>query len=81
MIIDIASFHSSLRSGSANSIDSLVGVVSGGVIPNGDGVGAGESITHPNQYTIKSREIERKGLEAATVKMEAKDGDTPMTVD
>ena len=29
-------------------------------VSKGEGVGAGESVTHPNQYVSKSRELEAK---------------------
>ncbi|GBE81991.1 DNA primase large subunit [Sparassis latifolia] len=41
-------------------------------VKKGEGVGGGESVTHPNQYASKSRELEREKLEAA------KDGDVIM---
>jgi DNA primase large subunit len=44
-------------------------------VKKGDGVGNGESVTHPNQYTARSRELE-KG-DAPVVKSEG-DGDVTM---
>lgn len=33
-------------------------------VKKGEGVGAGESVTHPNQYVAKSRELEKAKLDA-----------------
>jgi len=44
-------------------------------VKKGDGIGGGESVTHPNQYASKSRELVREKLEA--VKKE-EDGDVIM---
>lgn len=33
-------------------------------VKKGEGVGAGECVTHPNQYVAKSRELERAKLDA-----------------
>ena len=34
-------------------------------VKKGEGVGDGESVTHPNQYAARSRELERKIKEEA----------------
>ena len=47
-------------------------------IPRGQGL-EGESVTHPNQYAAKSREIEKARLEG-TVKSEAKAEEVPMEI-
>ncbi|KZT11217.1 DNA primase large subunit [Laetiporus sulphureus 93-53] len=44
-------------------------------VKKGEGIGGGESVTHPNQYAAKSRELEK---EKAGVKLED-DGDVQMT--
>lgn len=33
-------------------------------VKKGEGVGGGESVTHPNQYAARSREIEKERLES-----------------
>lgn len=45
-------------------------------VKKGDGVGNGESVTHPNQYAARSRELE-KGSEGEKAKVE-EDGDVTM---
>jgi DNA primase large subunit len=44
-------------------------------VRKGDGIGAGETVTHPNQYAVASRGLERASTDG--VKTEA-DGDTVM---
>ena len=44
-------------------------------VRKGDGVGSGETVTHPNQYTAASRALERAST--GGVKVEA-DGDVVM---
>ena len=44
-------------------------------VRKGDGVGSGETVTHPNQYTAASRALERGST--GDVKVEA-DGDVVM---
>ena len=46
-------------------------------VKNGEGVGGGESVTHPNQYAARSRELEKAALEAQTGKTDG-DGDVTM---
>jgi DNA primase large subunit len=41
-------------------------------VNKGDGVGDGESVTHPNQYAARSRELEKKLMK------EEADGDISM---
>jgi DNA primase large subunit len=31
-------------------------------VKKGDGIGGGESVTHPNQYVAKSRDLEKEGI-------------------
>lgn len=45
-------------------------------VKKGEGVGAGESVTHPNQYAARSRELEK----AKEVKEEVKTEDDAMVV-
>lgn len=45
-------------------------------VKKGEGVGGGESVTHPNQYASRSRELEKAKADAA-VKVEI-DGDVSM---
>ena len=45
-------------------------------VAKGQGVGGGESVTHPNQYAARCRELERE-LEGVTTKNED-DGDVVM---
>jgi DNA primase large subunit len=33
-------------------------------VKKGDGIGGGESVTHPNQYVAKSRDLEKEGVVA-----------------
>ncbi|KII88643.1 hypothetical protein PLICRDRAFT_111442 [Plicaturopsis crispa FD-325 SS-3] len=40
-------------------------------VKKGEGVGGGESITHPNQYAARSRELEKARTEAAKAKVDA----------
>ena len=47
-------------------------------VKKGDGVGGGESVTHPNQYAARSRELERAAQEALAAKVDG-DGDVTMT--
>ena len=47
-------------------------------VPRGQGLD-GESVTHPNQYVAKSRELEKSRSEPA-VKTEVKTEDVPMEV-
>lgn len=44
-------------------------------VKKGEGVGGGESITHPNQYVTRSMELERAAIEAVKVEV---DGDVVM---
>ncbi|KAH9951925.1 DNA primase large subunit [Amylocystis lapponica] len=44
-------------------------------VKKGEGVGGGESVTHPNQYASKSRELEREKVEAVR---KEEDGDVVM---
>ena len=46
-------------------------------VKKGDGIGNGESITHPNQYAAKSRELEKAKLDAVKSEMDA-NGDVTM---
>ena len=46
-------------------------------VKKGEGVGNGESVTHPNQYAARSRELEKAKLDALT-KTDA-DGDVTMS--
>ncbi|KAI0690047.1 DNA primase large subunit [Cytidiella melzeri] len=46
-------------------------------VKKGDGVGSGESVTHPNQYAARSRELEKGPADSGTVKTEG-DGDVTM---
>ncbi|THH01245.1 hypothetical protein EW026_g1417 [Hermanssonia centrifuga] len=45
-------------------------------VKKGDGAGGGESVTHPNQYAARSRELEKAILDARKADM---DGDVPMS--
>ena len=42
-------------------------------VKKGEGLGGGESVTHPNAYAAKSRELEKKKLEGQSVEVEMKD--------
>lgn len=44
-------------------------------VKKGEGVGGGESVTHPNQYAARSRELERIKLDALKT-----DGDGDVTM-
>lgn len=46
-------------------------------VKKGEGVGEGESVTHPNQYAAKSRELEKAKLDALEKPVDA-DGDVTM---
>ena len=46
-------------------------------VKKGEGVGGGESVTHPNQYAARSRELERAQLDAIQAKTDG-DGDVTM---
>ena len=46
-------------------------------VSKGEGIGNGESVTHPNQYVTRSRELER-AVQAAAAKVEP-DGDVVMS--
>jgi DNA primase large subunit len=39
-------------------------------VKKGEGVGGGESVTHPNQYAVRSRELEKTKLEKEAVPTE-----------
>ncbi len=45
-------------------------------VKKGVGVGGGDSVTHPNQYAARSRELEKAILDARKADM---DGDVPMS--
>ena len=45
-------------------------------VKKGEGVGAGESVTHPNQYAARSRELEKARLETSKGQP---DGDVTMS--
>jgi DNA primase large subunit len=46
-------------------------------VKKGEGVGGGESVTHPNQYAARSRELEKAQTEGTT----ARANDDGMVVD
>ena len=50
----------------------------GAGVKKGEGVGSGESVTHPNQYAARSRELERQQLDALKDKTDG-DGDVAMS--
>lgn len=50
----------------------------GAGVKKGEGIGGGESVTHPNQYAARSRELERQQLDALKDKMDG-DGDVAMS--
>jgi DNA primase large subunit len=39
-------------------------ITHGSQVKKGEGVGGGESVTHPNQYTAKSRELEKATVDS-----------------
>jgi DNA primase large subunit len=43
-------------------------------VKKGDGIGGGECVTHPNQYAMKSRELEKAVLEGVKVTVEEREG-------
>ena len=47
-------------------------------IKKGDGIGNGESVTHPNQYAARSRELEKAKLDALKSETDA-NGDIVMS--
>jgi DNA primase large subunit len=42
-------------------------------VRKGEGIGGGESVTHPNQYTSRSRELEKARLDNAKAATEDSD--------
>ena len=50
----------------------------GAGVKKGEGIGGGESVTHPNQYAARSRELERQQLDALKDKTDG-DGDVAMS--
>lgn len=46
-------------------------------VKKGEGVGGGESVTHPNQYAARSRELEKAAQDALADKVDG-DGDVTM---
>lgn len=48
-------------------------------VKKGEGIGGGESVTHPNQYAARSRELEKKAH--AAVKVEQEQIGSSMVVD
>lgn len=45
-------------------------ITHGGQVKKGEGVGGGESVTHPNQYTAKSRELEKAAVDGVKASMD-----------
>jgi DNA primase large subunit len=41
-----------------------------GQVKKGEGVGSGESVTHPNQYAAKSRELEKATADGVKASMD-----------